>query len=158
LKHVGTADWYREKLNVYVNTPASWSAHALRMQLGMPSGPAALRGFKRLNVLLTLVTEKESPQSLVAGRVCGTVLSSKRTKKVFSLSGSKMSVSATWLVFLLYSVIVCRPCHICLVSEQLNSYSTLSLTFDFLRWLIQRFLPLPRFGSFVQIIMAFVVL
>ena len=37
LKHVGTADWDRERLN-------SWSPHALRTRLGMPSGPAALRG------------------------------------------------------------------------------------------------------------------
>ena len=101
----------------------------------------------------------QSPQSLVAGRVGGTVLSSKvKAEKVLSLSGSKTLVFATWLVFLLQSVIVCRPCHICLVSEPLNCYSTLSLTFDCLRWLIQRLLPLPRFGSPVQIIMAFVVL
>ena len=69
-----------------VNTPASWSAHALRSQLGMPSGPAALRGLTRLNVLLLSVTEKEGsgPQSLVADRV-----------------GGKTSVSVTWLVFFL---------------------------------------------------------
>uniref|UniRef100_A0A4W5KVX8 Uncharacterized protein n=1 Tax=Hucho hucho TaxID=62062 RepID=A0A4W5KVX8_9TELE len=40
-----------------VNTPASWSAHAL------PSGPATLRGLTRLNVLITSATENESPQS-----------------------------------------------------------------------------------------------
>jgi hypothetical protein len=42
LKHVGTADWDRERLNMSVNTPASWSAHALRARLGMLSGTAAL--------------------------------------------------------------------------------------------------------------------
>ena len=75
-----------------VNTPACWSAHALRTRLGMPSGPAALRGLTHLNVLLTLATVKESPQVLVAGRVSGTVLSSKRAKKLFSLSGRKTDV------------------------------------------------------------------
>ena len=60
MKHVGTADRDRERLNMPVNTPASWSAHALRMWLGMPSGPAALRGLTHLNVLLTSATEKES--------------------------------------------------------------------------------------------------
>jgi hypothetical protein len=45
--------------------------------------------------------EKEIPQSLVEGRVGGTALSSKRAKKVFRLSGSKTSVSMTWLVFFL---------------------------------------------------------
>ena len=65
-----------------VNTPASWSAHALRTRLGMPSGPAALRGLTRLNVFLTLTAVKESPKVLVAGRVSGTVLFSKRAKKV----------------------------------------------------------------------------
>ena len=82
-----------------VNTPASWSAHALRTQLGMPSGLAVLRGLTHLNVLLTLDMEKESPQSLVVGCGGGNVLSSKWAKKVFSLSASKRSVSVTWLVF-----------------------------------------------------------
>jgi hypothetical protein len=45
--------------------------------------------------------EKESPQSLVVGCVGGTMLSSKRAKKVFSFSGSKTSVSTKWLIFLL---------------------------------------------------------
>jgi hypothetical protein len=57
---------------------------------------AALRGLTRLNVLLTSATENESPQYLGAGHVSDTVLSSKRAKKVFCLSGSKTSV---WLVF-----------------------------------------------------------
>jgi hypothetical protein len=49
-------------LNISVNTPASWSAHALRARLGMPSGPAALRGLTRLNVFLTSAAiEGESP-------------------------------------------------------------------------------------------------
>ena len=84
-----------------VNIPASWSAHALRTLLGMPSGPAALQGLTRLNVLLTLAAVKESPHVSVAGRVSGTVLSSKRAKKLFSLSESKTLWSATRLVFIL---------------------------------------------------------
>ena len=81
MKHVGTADWDRERWNIYVNIPASWSEHARRTRLGMLSGLAALRGLTRLNVLLTLDTEKESPQSLVAGDVGSTLLSSKWAKK-----------------------------------------------------------------------------
>jgi hypothetical protein len=42
---------------------------------------ATLRGLTRLNVLLTLVTEKESPQSSVAGRIVGSVLFSKRSRR-----------------------------------------------------------------------------
>ena len=74
---------------MFVNTPASWSAHALRTRLGMPSGPAALRELTRLNVLLKLATVKESQKVLVGGSVSGTVLSSKLAKKLFSLPGSK---------------------------------------------------------------------
>ena len=77
-----------------VNTPASWSAHALRARLGMPSGPAALRGLARLNVFLTSAAVKESPQVLVVGHV-------KASEEVFSLSRSKTLWSATGLVFLL---------------------------------------------------------
>ena len=73
LNHVGTVDWDRERLNMPVNTSTSWPVHALRTQQGMPSGPAALRGLTRLNVLLTLATE-ESLQALIAGRVSGTVI------------------------------------------------------------------------------------
>ena len=73
-----------------VNTLASWSAHALRARLRMPSRPAALRGLTRLNVLLTSATEKESPQSLVAGcvgdRHC---IILKAGKEGVCLSGSK---------------------------------------------------------------------
>ena len=118
LKHVGTPDWDRERLNMSVNTPASWSVHAPRTRLGIHSGPAALRGLKRLNVLLKLATEKEggTAQSFLAGHYGGIVLSSKRAKKVVSLSGSMTSLSVTWLVIFLWSVISCRPCHTRLVS------------------------------------------
>jgi hypothetical protein len=67
----------------------------------MPSGPAALQGLTRLNVLLTSAAVKASPQVLVAGLVSGTVLFSKQVKKFFSLSGSKTSISTTGLVFFL---------------------------------------------------------
>ena len=65
------------------------------------TGPAALRGLARLNALLTLAAVKESSQVLVAGRGVGTVLTSKLAKKLFSLSGSRTSWSATGQVFFL---------------------------------------------------------
>jgi hypothetical protein len=51
LKHVGTTDWDGERLNMSVNTPASWSTHALRTCLGMPSGLATLQGLTHFNIL-----------------------------------------------------------------------------------------------------------
>jgi hypothetical protein len=65
----------------------------------MPSGPAALRGLTRLNVLLTSAAVKESPRVLLAGRVSGTVLSSKRAKKLFSLSGRHPGPRQGWFSF-----------------------------------------------------------
>ena len=76
-----------------VNTPASWSAHALRVR------HAALRGLTRLNVFLTSAAVKERPQVLVAGRVSGTVLSSNRAKKLFSLSGRHPGPRRGWFSF-----------------------------------------------------------
>jgi hypothetical protein len=51
LKQVGTADWDSERLNMSPNTPASWSAHAPRTQLGMPSGPGSLARVNTLKYL-----------------------------------------------------------------------------------------------------------
>ena len=44
LNQVGKADGDRERLNMSINTPASWSAHALRMQLGMLKGQQPCEG------------------------------------------------------------------------------------------------------------------
>jgi hypothetical protein len=98
LKHVGTADWNRDWLNMSINTPVSWSVHTPRT----PARDAVLRVLTLLNVLLTLATVMESPQVLVAGHVSVsvTVLSQKQAKKLFHLSGSKTSLSATGLVFI----------------------------------------------------------
>jgi hypothetical protein len=49
-----------------VNTPSSWSMHALRKRLGMLSRPTALRGLTYLNDLLTSATEDGGSQSTVA--------------------------------------------------------------------------------------------
>jgi len=53
LKQVGTADWYRERFNIEVNTSASWSVHTLRTRPGMPSGPGDFLGFTLLRAILT---------------------------------------------------------------------------------------------------------
>jgi len=45
LKQVGTADRYREKLNIAVNTSVSLPAHLLKTPPGMPTRPGDCRGF-----------------------------------------------------------------------------------------------------------------
>ena len=55
LKHVGTTEWDRERLNMSVNTPARCSEDGL----GMLSGPAVLQGLTCLNILLKSAMEKE---------------------------------------------------------------------------------------------------
>jgi hypothetical protein len=64
-KHVGTTHLDRERLKMSVNTPASWSAHALRM----PIGPAALRGLTRLKCLTHVYHGAEEP-TVLGSRPC----------------------------------------------------------------------------------------
>ncbi len=47
LKHEGTTDRERERLNISVKTLTSWCVHALSTRPVMPSGHAAFRMFKR---------------------------------------------------------------------------------------------------------------
>ena len=100
LTHVGTTDWDRERLNTYVNTPASWSVHALRTDAVWASSLARVNTFKCFTHVSLGEGEGEA-QSLLVGLNGGTVLSSKQAKKVFSSSVSLMSVSVTWLDFFL---------------------------------------------------------
>ena len=74
-----------------VNTPASWSAC---------SEDAAGDAVWACS-LARVYTFKCFAQVSVVGRISGIVLSSKRAKKLFSLSGSKTSVLATGMVFIL---------------------------------------------------------
>ena len=90
-----------------VNTPASWSAHVLRMWLGVPSGPAALRGLTHLNVLLTAATEKES-STVLGNRPCqwhcvilkageeGVQLVQKQDVGVSNVAGFPFVVRCSW--------------------------------------------------------------
>ncbi len=60
LKHAGNTDRERDRLKMSVKTPASWKAHALSTQPGIPSGPTAFRMFTRLKDRVTSTTERES--------------------------------------------------------------------------------------------------
>ena len=62
LKHVGITDSDRQKLEMSVNTLASWSAHACSTRPGNPSGPEA-RMLTCLKVLLTSAAESMITQS-----------------------------------------------------------------------------------------------
>src|SRR4029434_3977443 len=61
LKQVGTSDRCSERLNMEVNTSASWSAHPLRP--GTPSGPDDFRGFTLWSSRLTSATFRDRVQS-----------------------------------------------------------------------------------------------
>ena len=53
LKHVGTTDWARERLNMVVNTGASCAAQDLSTLPDIPSGPDAFLVFTLINAPLT---------------------------------------------------------------------------------------------------------
>ena len=84
-----------------VNTPASWSVHALRTRLGMPFWAGSLARVNTFKCFTHIGHREGEPAVFGSGPFRGTILSSKCAKKMFNLSGSKMSMSATGLVFLL---------------------------------------------------------
>ena len=63
LKQVGTSDRCSERLNMEVNTSASWSEHPLRTWPGPPSGPDDFRGFTLWSSRLTSATVRDRVQS-----------------------------------------------------------------------------------------------
>src|SRR4029434_999214 len=63
LKQVGTLDRCSERLNMEVNTSASWSAHPLRTRPGTPSGPDDFRGFTLWSSRLTSAIVRDRMQS-----------------------------------------------------------------------------------------------
>ena len=85
-QHVGITDWDKERLKMSIKMPASWSPHALRKCLGIPSGTAALRVLTRLIVLLTSASENLITQSIrTAGALMqGSFLFSLTCVKSFS--------------------------------------------------------------------------
>ncbi len=60
LKHEGTTDRERERLKMFVKTPAIWNAHALSTRPGMPYGPTALQMLTHLKDQVTSATDMES--------------------------------------------------------------------------------------------------
>ncbi len=69
LKHEGTTDRERDRLEMSVKNAASWNVHALSTRPGMPSGPIALRKFTHLKDRFTSATEMESGLTTSAAAV-----------------------------------------------------------------------------------------
>jgi hypothetical protein len=76
-----------------VNTPVNWSAARDAVWAGSHARLNTCKCFTHVG------HREEEPTAFGTGRVGGTVLSSKHAKKLFHLSGSKTSMSATELVF-----------------------------------------------------------
>jgi len=53
LKQAGNRDSARERLNIVMNTGASWLAQVFKNHQDMPSGPAAFLVFTLIRALLT---------------------------------------------------------------------------------------------------------
>jgi len=66
LKQAGTTDSARERLNIVVNTGASWLGQVFNTRPNMPSGPAAFLVFTFIRTLLTSCSVTERVCSFIA--------------------------------------------------------------------------------------------
>ena len=85
LKQLCVTGRVRDRLIMSVKPPTSWSAHALSMHPGIPSGPAVLRMLTCLKVLFASATESEITHSIVRERMRGlSFLTMYRREKLLS--------------------------------------------------------------------------
>lgn len=96
LEQVGITDWDKERLNISVNTAASWLVHALRTRPGMPAALRTLTHLKTLLISATVIGSTLSSQvagAFVGAATCYLVASLKMTVKVVELA-RKRRISA----------------------------------------------------------------